>query len=76
MEKMSDGHQQKSWKASLPITFQLPVAILTAKRQQHLWRILQNWYSYMLESTHVIATCLELWQMNITCPSKVCRALE
>lgn len=28
MEKMNLGHQQKSWKASLPITFQLPVAIL------------------------------------------------
>jgi hypothetical protein len=36
MEKMSDGHQQKSWKAPLPMTFQLPVAIMTAKRQQHL----------------------------------------
>jgi hypothetical protein len=36
MEKMNDGHQQKSWKASLPITFQLPVVILTARRQQHL----------------------------------------
>jgi len=39
--KAKDGEeekerQQKSWKASLPITFQLSVVILTARRQQHL----------------------------------------
>jgi len=36
MEKIYDGHQQKSWKASLPMTFQLSCSILIAKRQQHL----------------------------------------
>jgi len=36
VEKIYDGHQQKSWKASLPMTFQLSCSILIAKRQQHL----------------------------------------
>jgi hypothetical protein len=31
MEKINNGHQQKSWKASLPMTFQLSVAIFDCK---------------------------------------------